>query len=185
MRESNSQSYHYIWEYELKHNYTYEKNNIKIRPLEFEDIEKLRIWRNDTSNTTYLRQIPHITKAMQIKWFENYLERVDEMSFAIEEASRFNRMVGSLSLYDIKEDECVFGKILIGDKEARGYNVGRNATEAAVDIAINSLGVSRVILYVYKDNEVACNLYQSVGFEIVDEHTTDFGLIEYTMEYRR
>lgn len=168
----------------LNHDYYQENKNVRIRPLLRKDLESLRKWRNDKSNTTFLRTIPYITKEMQINWYDGYLLKNDELIFAIEEIDSFHKIVGSLSLYDIKEDECVFGKILIGDVEKRGQGIGRLAIEAAVDVAINQLGISRILLYVYKDNRIALNLYKKVGFEVLEEHPDIDGKIEYTMEYQ-
>ena len=173
-----------LWVRKMKHDFCIENKNIRLRPLNKSDIESLRNWRNDKTNTTYLSQMPYITKEMQIKWYENYLLREDEIVFAIDETVEFNRLVGSLSLYEIRDEECVFGKILIGDSAVRGHGIGTHATEAAVKFAIEQLGKKRVLLYVYKDNKVAFNLYKNVGFEVADEHMLDNGDIEYTMEYR-
>lgn len=169
----------------LKHNYYLENKNIRIRPLNRDDIETLRKWRNDEANTKFLSQIPYITEEMQIKWYENYLMKENEIVFAIDETMQFKRLVGSLSLYDIKDDECYFGKILIGDAETRGCGIGTNATEAVIQIAIEQLRKSRVLLFVYKDNKVAYNLYTNIGFKIIDEHCVDGDMIEYTMEYKK
>lgn len=52
----------------LNHNYCAECGNVKLRPLIREDIEALRIWRNDKEKTKYLRQIDYITPEMQQAW---------------------------------------------------------------------------------------------------------------------
>ena len=169
----------------MQHNYCGVFKNVRIRPLKKNDIEKLRVWRNDKRNSINLSKIPYITEAMQSEWYEKYLNRENEMVFAIEECVEFNRMVGSLSLYDIKKEECVFGKILIGDADTRGHGIGTNATKAALDVATKQLGISCVILYVYKENEAALSVYTHVGFKVIDEHCDSTGRTEYTMEYRR
>ena len=169
----------------LKHNYCGTFKNVRIRPLEKDDIERLRVWRNDKDNSVHLSKLPYITEAMQLEWYEKYLNRNDEIVFAIEETVEFNRVVGSLSLYEIKEEECLFGKILIGDADTRGHGIGTNATIAAIEVAIEKLGIHRILLYVYKENESALGAYRHVGFKIIDEHCDSSGKVEYTMEYRR
>ena len=169
----------------MRHNFYIENKNVRLRPLDVKDIESLRKWRNSKVNATYLRQISYITMEMQTKWYEDYLHREDEIVFAIDETEIFNRLVGSLSLYEIKKDECVFGRILIGDLATRGHGIGTYATEAALKVATEQLGKTRVLLFVYKENRVAINLYTSVGFKVVDEHYADDGRNEYTMEYRK
>jgi len=168
---------------DLNHEYCKFNENVRIRPLVREDLESLRNWRNDVANTVFLRRIPFITKEMQISWFEKYLLKKDELIFAIDEIESINGIVGSLSLYDIKEDECVIGKILIGNTENRGRGIGHLALEAALDVAINQLGISRILLYVYRENSIALKLYKKIGFKILEERFDCDGKIEYTMEY--
>ncbi len=169
----------------LLHKYCKKNKNVFIRPLDKNDIESLRKWRNDKTNTIFLSSIPYITKEMQNNWYENYLHREDELIFAIEEMKLFNRIVGSLSLYNIENGKCTFGKLLIGDKATRKHGIGKLAMEAAIDVAINQLKVTIITLDVYKENDIAFNLYKNMGFSVINEHEDKFGRKEYTMEYRK
>ena len=65
----------------MNHDYYQENKNVRIRPLLRKDLESLRKWRNDKSNTTFLRTIPYITKEMQINWYDGYLLKNDELIF--------------------------------------------------------------------------------------------------------
>ena len=104
----------------MEHNYCINYENVSLRPLYIDDVEQLRIWRNEPSNSIYLNKIPYITSEMQLDWYKRYLNNNDEICFAIVEKNELNRLVGSLSLYEFDGDECFFGKILIGDLEAHG-----------------------------------------------------------------
>lgn len=104
---------------------------------------------------------------MQQKWFKNYLQNNDELSFAIVETQALNRMVGSLSLYNFSEQSAEFGKMLIGDVEAHGRSVGYHAIRAVLDIAFNALTLEKVFLYVYEDNKIAAHLCDKIGFKII------------------
>ena len=165
----------------MDHNYYLEFENIIIRPLDIKDIEKLRIWRNDSKNNQFLKKIPHITKETQREWYENYLNNPDEITFAIEENKELKRLVGSVSLYDFNNDQVEFGKILIGDEEAHGKKVGLNATKAVLTIAFELLKMKRVCLKCYGDNEKAMNIYKTAGFTIKDKYYND-GKLEYLMD---
>ena len=165
----------------MKHDYQICYENVTLRPLCKDDIENLRVWRNDPKNTRYLSKIPFITKEMQEAWFERYLSNNDEVCFAIVENRVLNRMVGSLSLHDFVEDSCFLGKILIGDVEAHGKKVGVNASIAATKIAFEQLKKKTVKLHVFVDNLVALKVYKYAGFFIVDEHETESGKKEYLM----
>lgn len=165
----------------MDHTYESLYKNVYICPLKRENIGKLRNWRNDASNTKYLRQIPYITEQMQSEWFEAYLSNKNEIIFEIHEKSDLNRMVGSLSLYNFKDDSVEFGKILIGDKEAHGKKIGQNALIASLIVAFKTLKVSMVHLDVFSDNIPARRIYERVGFSAMDEHVND-GMNELYME---
>ena len=65
------------------HEFRYEYKNVILRPLNKNDIEQLRGWRNNPDNTCYLKQIPYITPQMQIDWYKRYQNDNDEICFAI------------------------------------------------------------------------------------------------------
>ena len=165
----------------MEHNYHIDYENVLLRPLGKDDIENLRVWRNDPRNTIYLRKIPYITVDMQMDWYNCYLKNKDELGFAIIEKNVLNRMVGSLSLHEFNGDTCFLGKILIGDVEAHGKKVGLNATKAALKIAFEKLRIKTVKLHVYSDNFVALNVYKKAGFLVVEEYKIGDGKIELTM----
>ncbi len=169
----------------MVHNYNMKCENVLLRPLSENDIEKLRNWRNNSNNSKYLNKIPHITPDLQKKWYEKYLNNEDEICFAIIENQNLKRMVGSLSLYGFENDECLFGKILIGDQEAHGQKVGLNATKAAVAVAFDQLNMKVVNLYVYEDNLGALKVYKKAGFYISEKLEKDNGKIEYKMKIER
>lgn len=165
----------------MNHNHQFTFNNVTIRPLSAQDIEHLREWRNDSSNTRFLRKLPYITKEMQETWFASYLGNADEMCFAIDEIKALHRIVGSLALYNFQDDQAEFGKILIGDPEAHGRNIGCHSIAALLHIAFSDLKLNKVILHVYTENHGAVHVYEKVGFQVADTHQAD-GMDEYLME---
>lgn len=165
----------------MKHNYSCSFKNVSIRPLSENDIEFLRKWRNDDSNTKYLRKLPYITPEMQRSWFEKYLLNEDEICFAIDETEVLNRIVGSLSLYEFRNSQAEFGKILIGDQEAHGKSIGVNSITALMYIAFVKLRLDKVVLHVYAENKGAVHVYEKVGFSVVNVNVTD-NMDEYSME---
>ena len=69
----------------MKHNYLGEFDNVCLKPLSIEDIEMLRIWRNNKEQTGFLRQIGEITPEMQLNWYNSYLENQHDIVFGIHE----------------------------------------------------------------------------------------------------
>ncbi len=54
--------------------------------------------------------------------------------------------------------------------DLQGRGVGSKLMEAALDLADNWLGLTRVELHVYTDNAAGIALYKKVGFEIEGTH---------------
>lgn len=166
----------------MQHNYAISYKNICLRPLREEDIEYLRMWRNNPENTRYLRTIPYITPQMQQAWYDGYLRNEDEMTFGIVETESLQRLIGSLSLYHFQRNQAEFGKILIGDPGAHGKKAGLHATIAALKIGVEVLGLKKIVLDVYEENGAAVHIYKKAGFQIVDSRRAEDGRQELIME---
>lgn len=154
----------------MNHDYIIDYKNTRIRSLQQDDLESLRVWRNNPDNCKYLSAIPYITIGMQQKWFEGTFETPNEYVFGIEEIRELNRLVGSLSLYNITEQDAEFGKILIGDEEAHGKKIGVNSLNALLSLCFNKLNLNLIYLHVFEDNVSAIEVYSQVGFTVEKEH---------------
>lgn len=167
----------------MQHNYEISYKNVHLRPLAECDIEILRNWRNNPSNSQYLSKKPQITHEMQLEWYKKYLEDKNEILFAIEENRFLNRFVGALGLYDLTGDECFYGKILLGDNESHGIRVGLNATIAALKIALSELNIKKVSVYVYPENRPSRTMCEQAGFRVKGFHIDSTGKEELLMQY--
>lgn len=166
----------------MRHNFSANYKNVTIRPLQKDDIEKLRIWRNDSEKTKYLRKIDNITPEMQQQWFEKYLDNNDEIMFAIEETEQLKRMVGSVALYNFKGNTAELGKIQIGDEEAHGRGLGKVSKVMAMLIGFRKLGLEKIVGAVHRENIAAHRNDMQIGFYIVGAHDAPMGGVEDEME---
>jgi hypothetical protein len=69
----------------MVHEYIKRFRNVLVRPLSEMDIESLRVWRNCSDNSLYLRKINEISSEQQLQWYEKYKNDEDEIIFAIDE----------------------------------------------------------------------------------------------------
>ena len=171
----------------MNHDITVTNGNVRLRPLTQNDIEMLRVWRNDKDNSQFLTPVPYITPEMQQAWFSDYLADSDAYTWAIDEILELDRCVGSVSLYHFVKDlstqdvheydlairnveakekgsACEFGRLMIGDHDARGRRIGLSATKLCIDIAFNLFGVEWISLFVEKENIPAYKIYREAGF---------------------
>ena len=81
-------------------------------------------------------------------------------------------VVGHLSVYPYREPRRRhsghFGMAVRDDWQGKG--VGTKLLEAALDLADNWLGLTRLDLRVFVDNEAAIALYRKFGFEVEGTH---------------
>ena len=155
-------------------NYDYKiiYKNITLRPLKRDDIKLLMEWRNNKEENKFLKKIPTITMDKQIKWYEEYLKNDKEVIFAICETERINKMVGSLSLYNIKNNVSEVGRIQIGDKEAHGMGIGKKSLVMIMKFGFEVLNLNLIIGTVNKDNMPALINDIAIGFKIIGEENS-------------
>lgn len=145
----------------MKHCYSMRGERVFLRPLEGEDLERMRILRN--RNRHFFVSSDEITEEAQQRWYEAYLIRENDYMFSI-----FYRelWVGVVSLYavNLKCGQAEFGRLMI-DREAAGVGgLGVDTTRTACKIAFEQLNIQTVILEVYADNAAAQITYLKAGF---------------------
>ena len=165
----------------MEHYYYAENESVMIRPLQSQDIEKLRGWRNDKHLSTYLADIPYITKEMQKAWYQQYLTDKDTMFFAVIDKNS-NTVVGSVALYAFSNQKCEVGKIVVGDPSARGKGIGYGALILAMAVAFTRLNMETIVLSVHENNYPAKAIYEKAGFRSVGTHEFEKGGNEIEMQ---
>lgn len=148
----------------MNHVYNLSKDGITLRPVNEEDLELLRIWRNDSNNSKFLRKMPYITTEMQKRWYEQYLLDEDYVMLGIEEIEELHCLVGSVSIYNFSDGGAELGRVLIGNTEAHGKKIGVRAIRLAIEIARKQLGLNRLYLHVNPLNIPAHTIYKQAGF---------------------
>jgi RimJ/RimL family protein N-acetyltransferase len=137
-----------------------------LRLLHAEDLATTLTWRNREDIRHHFIKSDIISWEQHLSWWEEYRTKNNDFIFIIEETKKPNRPVGQVSLYniDLENNEAEYGRLMIGDNEARGKGLARRATELLMTWAFNSLGIKRIYLEVFKDNTVAISLYRRCGF---------------------
>ncbi len=154
----------------MDHNYIVKREDFMLRPLEFEDLEDLRNWRNTDTIRRWFVDQSLITSSQQTNWYTNYLKKENDLFFIIVDSKILLRPVGALSLYNINYEDrkAEFGRFMIGDPAARGIGLGGKALEAICEFSREALCLDTIYLEVLSDNEAAIKVYERVGFKIAD-----------------
>lgn len=153
----------------MDHNIVLEIEEITLRPVGPNDLEKMRGWRNSDSARSFFLNNDVISEEQQKAWFESYLNRPGDYMFIIQ----FNNVdVGTVALYQVDEasGSSEFGRLLLAEDIAKGKRIGERVTKAMVDFAINDLNLKEVILEVFTSNLKAVHIYEKVGFKKIEKY---------------
>lgn len=136
---------------------------ILIRPLAIEDAEISWKWRNDPEVWKFTGNRPdaEITRQIERQWLSNTLTDATKRRFAITADDKY---IGNVQLTGITSQDAEF-HIFIGEKEFWGKGIATEATYQILHYANEVLKLSRVYLYVKKENSAAVNSYHKNGFE--------------------
>lgn len=135
-----------------------------MRPLEPEDAELIVSWRGREDVARQMFSDPP-TLESHLEWFTAMRQRGDREEFVIHWLEGGDRPVGTvgLSQIDRRHARAEYG-ILLGDATARGKGLAREASELILRHAFVHLGLNRVFLHVFADNDAAIALYRELEF---------------------
>jgi RimJ/RimL family protein N-acetyltransferase len=142
------------------------KDNIKLRALEKEDIEKTIVWHNQEEIKELYAGHPFpVNMEQEKKWYDKILlSNFPTTVFGIEKIED-KKLIGITIIKNINliHRESEFA-IYIGDEEERGKGYSRIATLLTLKFGFYSIGLNRIFLKVLEENTTAINLYEKVGF---------------------
>lgn len=147
-------------------------DDITLNPIEVQDIEIIRLWRNEENYKNTFINTNSISSEDQLKWYKKYKENIEDRMFTI---VYNNTKIGTISLYNInyQNKRAEVGRLLIGDLNSRGNGIGLKAIDAICKYGFNRLGLSKITLEVFEDNIYARNVDNKAGFQMVGQRNID------------
>lgn len=145
-----------------------EGTRVRLRLLEETDLSLTLHWRNQAQIRKGFLNSSIIMPEQHSAWYRRYLERDDDFTFIIDETSVYQRPVGQIAIYDIEwtKQRAQFGRLMIGDPEAAGCGLAREATDLLVGISSQRWGLKELYLDVYENNPAAYAVYTKCGFSL-------------------
>lgn len=140
-----------------------EHSRVELLPITFEDTERIIAWRN-TSNvrSQFVYQKPFTAEGHE-KWMKTRVETGEVVQFIIR-IKENHELIGSVYLRDIdKENKSAELGIFIGEPTALEKGYGTEATRQIVQYGFCELGLHRVFLRVFADNQRAISCYKKAG----------------------
>lgn len=120
---------------------TAQNGDIRLRAIEYEDIEQLRKWRNEFKDN--FRQFRYITRREQERWYDNMLRDTNCLHFAVDVWDMGWTLVGSANLSHIDWlNRHAESGLYIGAPEWRRRGIGMKAMIALHRIAFEELNMN-------------------------------------------
>lgn len=137
---------------------------IGFRPIEFADLEALRLIRNDASTIFNLGTVELTAPQEQESWWKSLENSKTAKRFSIVELET-QRVIGMMRVQSIEmvNRNCEIGLDIA--KSMRGQGYGRMSYRALLGYLFDHYNMNMVYLRYIPTNSVAANLYTSLGFK--------------------
>lgn len=144
-----------------------ENETVVLRLLEETDLPLTLSWRNQEHIRRWFFSTEVIPFEKHLAWFKRYQALENDFVFVILAKDFDLKPVGQISLYAIDWQSLVgeYGRLMIGEAEARGRGLARSASLLLLQIGFDILGLKEIVLDVKQDNLPAVSVYRSIGFE--------------------
>lgn len=145
---------------------TYEHDSLRLRLLEERDLPLTLKWRNQENIRKWFKFSAVIEPEQHSSWFANYIKNDQDVIFIIEETTQLCRPIGQVSLYniDLSQKRAEFGRLMIGENDARGKGYALKASKMIINIGFSQLGLEEIYLEVFSENHSAIHIYEEIGF---------------------
>ncbi|EAC8291757.1 spermidine N1-acetyltransferase [Listeria monocytogenes] len=148
--------------------------DLKLRPLEREDLKFVHRLNNDAKIMSYWFEEPYEAFVELQELYDKHIHDQSERRFILE---LDGQMVGLVELMEIDYIQRRAEFQIIIDPKFQGHGYAVSATKLAMKYAFHVLNLHKLYLVVDKVNEKAIHVYEKVGFiregELIDEFFVD------------
>ena len=137
---------------------------VVLRPMGYEDTDLIVKWRNNERVRGNFIYRETFTAKGHENWIKTMVATGRVVQFIICEKKDM-RPVGSVYFRDIDriKKEAEYG-IFLGEDDAAGKGYGTETARLACDYAFEKMGLKKLVLRVFTDNEAAVKSYRNAGF---------------------
>jgi RimJ/RimL family protein N-acetyltransferase len=143
-----------------------EDARIILRLIQKSDLPLTLSWRNSDDIRQWFLTTDVIRAERHREWYQRYEGLDNDFVFIILSKEMGLQPVGQISLYAIDWIRSIgeYGRLMIGDKQARGKGYAKSASLLLFKISFEIFGLKQILLEVKQDNHAAISLYHSLGF---------------------
>lgn len=141
--------------------------NVQLKPLQLDDVEQLRLWRNSPEISSQMLDQQAISVEQQYSWFQKISTDRRQMQFVIYYK---NQKVGACNLKSpsaltVAECDSLETGFYLGDAKYRGSILAFFAALALNQFAFEQLGVKQLQAQVKNTNSAALRFNQQLGYQ--------------------
>lgn len=141
--------------------------NVLLKPVQQDDLEQLRVWRNCPEIRSQMLDQREISPQQQQRWFEAICSDKRQMQFVIYYK---NQKVGACNLKSptalaVAECETVDTGFYLGEAKYRGTILAFFAALALNQYAFQQLGIRQLQAQVKSSNSAALRFNQQLGYQ--------------------
>lgn len=135
-------------------------NLVPLNEKFLSDIVRLR---NQDRSKYYLNQNLVLTLDMQKKWYNDYLKRLNDIYWCIQ--NKEGIIIGTIRLYDITKSDCNQGSFILDENYSMGLPYALETELLTLDFAFNTLKIKEVINEDRIDNKMMNSISKKMGFK--------------------
>jgi diamine N-acetyltransferase len=145
--------------------------NLKLRPLEREDLKFVHELNNDANIMSYWFEEPYEAFVELQDLYDKHIHDQGERRFILE---KDGEMLGLVELVEIDYIHRRSEFQIIIDPKHQGCGYAMIATKLAMKYAFSVLNMHKLYLIVDKENTKAIHIYKKVGFSVEGELEDEF-----------
>ena len=149
-----------------------ESDRVRLRLLEENDLDLTLSWRNQDGIRKWFFFQDKIEATNHRVWYEKYQARDNDYVFIIEAKDLDWLPIGQVSIYNIdwEKSKGEYGRLMIGEKIAKGKGYAQDATSLILKVASKVFELKEIYLEVYTQNQSARRVYEKCGFEVTESN---------------
>jgi diamine N-acetyltransferase len=144
-----------------------ENEQLKLRPLEPEDLDILYKWENDTRLWVHGHTLSPYSKLSLRQYIANAIEQDVFQSRQLRlmiDLKKENKTIGTVDLYDLDIRNLRAGIGILIDEAHRNKNYARESLEIVKEYAFSFLHLHQLYAYILPGNRHSVRLFKEAGF---------------------
>lgn len=136
--------------------------DIKLEPLQQEDLEMIRNWRNSKFVSDYMYTDQHISEEDQLKWFAK-IGNDESCEYWL--ITFKDKKLGVAGIHDISPvlDSC-YWTMYLGDTSLRGAGIGKKVEFNILQYVLETRGLNKLRCEVFESNDKVIKMHEKFGF---------------------